>query len=319
MVKEPTSARLKHTGWLILLLLLVLPSAWALPDKLLQAPIPLLGGGSTSLAEFQGKKPVYLKFWATWCKPCIAQMPHFEHVQQQYGDEIEVIGINLGFSDDLASVKQVLDKYKLTMATAIDQSGDLAQDFHLIGTPYHLLFDRNMNLVHIGHEADASLDNKLALLARSEVIDNLDLEVLSNTDEDIPLDTGDGRSHALFFTATWCDWYLADTRPQVSAACIEAQKAVNQLAESHPEYAWQGLVSRLWTAETDMAEYRAKFDVTHPIAIDRSNRLFHQYGISDLPVLLIVRDGEVVDRIDDFSNRALIEAKLGANQVGPER
>lgn len=42
------------------------------------ATLPLLDGGSVALAELAGRKPVYLKFWATWCKPCRKQMPHLE-------------------------------------------------------------------------------------------------------------------------------------------------------------------------------------------------------------------------------------------------
>ena len=37
-----------------------------LPDEILNIPIPLISGENTSLAAFSGKKPVYIRFWASW-------------------------------------------------------------------------------------------------------------------------------------------------------------------------------------------------------------------------------------------------------------
>lgn len=170
-----------------------------LPDEMLNAPIHLTSGKRVSLAEYKGKKPVYLKFWATWCQPCRQQMPHFEHVQNEYGDKIEVIAINLGLNDDLDAVNNTIKEFSLTMPMAIDEGGNLAQGFRLIGTPYHLLFDRNMNLIHKGHEADSSLDNKLKLVSINQIEKDqiIDSSVLIENEPDILLDTNDGKLHAL--------------------------------------------------------------------------------------------------------------------------
>ncbi|MFV0277676.1 MAG: TlpA family protein disulfide reductase [Parahaliea sp.] len=281
-----------------------------LPEALLRTPIPLISAPPTSLSAYQGRQPVYLKFWATWCQPCRQQLPHFEHVQQEYGDRIAVIGINLGLEDDLEAVQATTREFGLTMPMAIDTSGDLAQNFRLVGTPYHLLFDRNMNLIHRGHDADPSLDNKLALVARAETIPALDANLLNEHESDVAIATDDGRLHALFFTATWCDWYLADTRPTVSKACMAAQRTVNQLYIQKPDIAWQGLVSRLWTADQDLREYRKKYGVEHPIDIDRSNRLFHHYGVSELPQLILVKNGRVVARVSEFDSAEAVAAIL---------
>ncbi|MCK9505917.1 MAG: redoxin domain-containing protein [Porticoccaceae bacterium] len=281
-----------------------------LPDELLNTPIHLISGGKTSLAEYRGKKPVYLKFWATWCQPCRKQMPHFENVQKSYGDEIVVIGINLGINDDADAVQKTIEEFGLTMPMAIDKSGDLAQKFRLIGTPYHLLFDKDMNLVHQGHEADESLDNKLALVAQTKVSEIIDSEILVEHEADIQLDTDDGKFHALFFTATWCDWYLKDSRPKASESCIAAQNRINSLYKEYPEFTWLGVVSRLWTGDQDLLEYAAKYKIEHPAKIDKSNRLFHQYRVNDLPVLILIKDGEVVARITDFHDSDRISTLL---------
>ena len=114
---------LKKVSIFIFLMFSVKLYAASLPDELLNLPIHLISGEQTSLAEYKGKKPVYLKFWATWCKPCIKEMPHFEHVQNEYGESIEVIAINLAVIDDLNAVKETIKEFGLTMPMAMDKSG----------------------------------------------------------------------------------------------------------------------------------------------------------------------------------------------------
>ena len=274
----------------------------SIPEQLLEMPIPLISGKSTTLSEYNGKKPVYLKFWATWCQPCMKEMPHFQHAQEQYGKEIEIISVNLGINDNLEAVNRVITKFGLTMPTSIDKSGDLAQAFKMIGTPYHLLFDRNMNLVHRGHEASESLDNKIDLLSQSKAVEFIDSELLIETESDISIDAGDDKPHALFFTATWCDWYLKDTRPAVSQNCVKAQHMMNTLVKAYPEVSWHGVISRLWTGEKDLEDYKKKYMIQHPIEIDRSNRLFHQYSIKTMPTMLLIQNGKVSKEITNFSD-----------------
>ena len=278
------------------------------PDELLNAPIRLASGKTVSLAEYQGKRPVYLKFWATWCQPCRQQMPHFEHVQTEYGNKIEVIGINLGLNDDLDAVKNTIKEFGLTMPMAIDEGGNLAQKFRLIGTPYHLLFDKNMNLVHTGHEADSPLDNKLELVSRSQLEKGeiIDSSVLVENEPDISIDVNDGKLHVLFFTATWCDWYLKDSRPLAAEACVTAQNTVNSVFQKSTGISWLGVINRLWTSDKDLAEYKIRYSIVHPIQIDKSNRLFHKYAIQDLPVLLIIKNDTVIAQITDFTDAGRI-------------
>ena len=91
-----------------------------LPEKLLNIPIHLTTGKVITLKQFQGDKPVYLKFWATWCEPCREQMPHFENVNQQYGDDLEVIAINLGINDDLTAVPKTKKGIMFSIPLAIE-------------------------------------------------------------------------------------------------------------------------------------------------------------------------------------------------------
>jgi peroxiredoxin len=78
-----------------------------------------LDGRSIRLQDFRGKV-VVLDFWATWCKPCVASMPHLSQMQQRYaGRGLVVVGVSM---DDLgaADVRRFADdlgvKFRLAMA-----------------------------------------------------------------------------------------------------------------------------------------------------------------------------------------------------------
>ncbi len=64
-------------------------------------------GERVSLSNFEGR-PVFLNFWATWCTFCKEEMPDMQRVQDEYGSELVVIGVNAGDSveDGEAFVRQ---------------------------------------------------------------------------------------------------------------------------------------------------------------------------------------------------------------------
>ena len=48
-------------------------------------------------------KTLVVNFWATWCKPCIKELPYFEAIQTKYKDDVRVVLVSLDFSDKLES------------------------------------------------------------------------------------------------------------------------------------------------------------------------------------------------------------------------
>lgn len=116
-----------------------------------QAPefsLTTLAGQSLVLKEAAVAKPIYLKFWATWCSYCEEEMPHLQQVQDRYGEQLDVVAVNVGMNDSIARVNKFMEKRHLSIPVSFDGAGELVEKFHIIGTPQHILIDRNGEIIH---------------------------------------------------------------------------------------------------------------------------------------------------------------------------
>lgn len=115
------SRRALRVALFIMPLLTVLPMRAALAGDG-AAPtfsVRALDGRQMRLTDFRGK-PVVLDFWATWCAPCRASMPHLSRLQDRYrGQGLVVIGLSID-DDRPHEVRRVADqmgvKFRLAMA-----------------------------------------------------------------------------------------------------------------------------------------------------------------------------------------------------------
>jgi peroxiredoxin len=104
-----------------------------------------IDGKKFSLSDYRGKV-VLLDFWATWCTPCRAEIPHFVDMQQQLGPQgFQVIGISM--DDEAKPVKEFSDQFKINYPVALGDD-KLAQSFGgVLGLPVNFLIDRDGNVV----------------------------------------------------------------------------------------------------------------------------------------------------------------------------
>lgn len=89
-------------------------------------------GESISLAEFGGE-PLVVNFWASWCPPCIAEMPEFERVHVDRGDEVRFIGLNT--QDDFEQATALVEQTGVSYDLGLDPEGALFNDFEVIAMP----------------------------------------------------------------------------------------------------------------------------------------------------------------------------------------
>ena len=100
-----------------------------------------LAGNTVSLSEFTGKI-VLINLWATWCEPCLREMPSLERMQLRLGDKITVIAV----SEDRGGNKTVepfIDKLGLkSIKTYLDPKSAAERAFQVQGLPTTILIDR---------------------------------------------------------------------------------------------------------------------------------------------------------------------------------
>lgn len=103
-----------------------------------------LGGGTITLSEFKGKKPVVVDFWASWCPNCRRDMPNLNRFYEKYKDKIEVIGVNLQESE--STVRNFITLLGISFPVALDPYGQASRVFGIQYTNTHFLIDKEGNL-----------------------------------------------------------------------------------------------------------------------------------------------------------------------------
>ena len=106
------------------------------------------------LADYRGKV-VLLNFWATWCVPCLTEMPRFVAWQQEYGGHgLQVIGISM--DDEEQPVRILYQKYRLNYPVVMgdDKIGEMYGG--ILGLPVTFLIDRS-GKIRFKYEGDTDI------------------------------------------------------------------------------------------------------------------------------------------------------------------
>lgn len=102
-----------------------------------------LDGNKAKLSDYKGKI-VILNFWATWCPPCQAEMPHMQSFyEQNHNKGIEIVAVNLTSSDrGLDKVKEFVNKHHLTFPILLDEEGTVENMYDTIAIPTTYIIDQ---------------------------------------------------------------------------------------------------------------------------------------------------------------------------------
>lgn len=115
------------------------------------APAPAVSltdvsGNTVELSDFKGRL-VVVNLWATWCEPCLREMPSLERLQSKLGDRIAVLGVSQDRGGN-KTVEPFIAKLGLkSVKIFIDPKSVVGRAFEVRGLPTSLLIDRDGKLL----------------------------------------------------------------------------------------------------------------------------------------------------------------------------
>lgn len=149
-------------------------AAPATPDRAAsgEAPPPAAPGPtvpSVAATAFDGRTvnlsehrttPMVVNFWASWCAPCVAELPDLQAVSQRAGDRVTFVGVNT--QDTPATAADLADQSGITYDLVRDPDGTLFRAFGVLGMPstFYVAADGTIVDRHTGLlTAEALLDD----------------------------------------------------------------------------------------------------------------------------------------------------------------
>jgi thiol-disulfide isomerase/thioredoxin len=138
----------------------------------LEAPPPMptralrdAAGAETSLAAYQGQV-LLVNLWATWCAPCVEEMPTLGAVQRRFGDRLTVIPISVDSEADREKAKRQLGELSdNALPFLIDISRGVLFDAQAPGMPVTILYNRDgREIARLAGGADWDSPEAVALM-----------------------------------------------------------------------------------------------------------------------------------------------------------
>ena len=99
-------------------------------------------GNAFKLWDFRGK-PVILNFWASWCGPCKSEMPDFQEVYEEYGEEIHFLMVNMtdGYQETVESASKFIADAGYTFPVYYDTASEAAYTYNVYSIPTTFFID----------------------------------------------------------------------------------------------------------------------------------------------------------------------------------
>lgn len=103
-----------------------------------------LDGRKYSLKEMRGKRVVHVVFWATWCVPCLQEIPHLRATYEKYRDRgLQVLGIVVNMNQTPDTVRAVAHDLKVNYPILWDEDGEAQDRYKVAYIPQNFLVGRD--------------------------------------------------------------------------------------------------------------------------------------------------------------------------------
>ena len=103
--------------------------------------LPDLDGQPVALSGLQGRA-VMVNFWATWCGPCVYEMPLFQEIYEEWSARgLVILAVNIGGSP--AQVRGFMEDNGLSFTVLLDADGEVAERYRIRAIPTTIFIDKD--------------------------------------------------------------------------------------------------------------------------------------------------------------------------------
>lgn len=100
-----------------------------------------LNNGETFTLSDQKGQVILMNFWATWCTNCVKEMPAIEKLYEEYGDQIVIVGVNVGEDED--TVDTFVEAKNYSFPIAYDADSEVSNLYPSAGIPYTVIIGKD--------------------------------------------------------------------------------------------------------------------------------------------------------------------------------
>ncbi len=120
------------------------------PKNIADFSLETVDGKTVSLSDYVGKKVILLDFWATWCEPCLAAMPHLNEIYKDHKDEgFVLLSISMDGPDTVAEVRSYTQRHNLDFPVLLDQESRAVSLYNpKRSAPYSVLIAKDGTILH---------------------------------------------------------------------------------------------------------------------------------------------------------------------------
>ena len=118
-------------------------------------------GQQTSIRELYTDKPLYINFWASWCGPCVNEMPNIDSLAQKYGYRINFASISV--YEEPGYAKAFVQRSGFSMSFYTGDNQLLGNAYGLSAIPVSILVDKDGNIIAkaVGGMSESDLEEFL--------------------------------------------------------------------------------------------------------------------------------------------------------------
>lgn len=161
-----TLAKLRALGWLALVAIAAPPlgaqeSGIEVGTQAPPAAVETLDGKPANLAQYIGKAPVLMEFWATWCGNCKQLEPHLKAMHAKYGKRVKFVGVAVSVNQSPELVRRYVAKHGVPGEQYFDRRGNATGAYDVPATSYIVVLDRSGKVIYTGLGGDQKLEPAL--------------------------------------------------------------------------------------------------------------------------------------------------------------